>query len=131
MLDWFKRGSSDKCKTWVQMEYASSPLNLASILCAPSAPPLRQFCSNPVVYHSIRIWSQFRRHFKLQTTSVHFPISNNYNFPPSLSDSAFEVWSSKGIKSIFNLYSMSMASLDHVLNSHNYLICRSQVFFFF
>lgn len=104
MLHWMGRGGSSGSEAWLQMEIASSSFDLGSILCAPSPPPRSQFCANPVVYHSIRIWSQFRRHFKFQITSVHSPIMNNYNFPPSLSDSTFGTWSLKGIKSISNLY---------------------------
>lgn len=66
-------------------------------------PPLQnQFQSNPVVHHSIRIWSQFRRHSNcrhLCTLPTRIILT-----PHPLSDSTFGVWSSKGIKSISNLY---------------------------
>ncbi len=104
MLHWRERDQPGRHDAWVQMETSSSPLNLGSVLCAPVPPPFNQFQSNLVVYHSIRIWSQFRRHFKLHTTFIHSPIKNNYNFPPSFSDSTFGIWSSKGIKSMSNLY---------------------------
>ncbi len=104
MLHWREKDEPGRLDAWVQMENASSRISLGSVLCASIPPHLSQFQSNPVVYHSIRIWSQFRRNFKLQTTSVHSPIKNNYNFPPSLSDATFGVWSSKGIKFISNLF---------------------------
>ena len=104
MLHWIERDIPGKCESWVQIERTCCPYNLSSVLGAPSPPPQTQFCSNPVVSHSIRIWLQFRRHFKLQNTSVHSPINNNYNFPPSLSDSTFGTWFSKGIHSVSNLY---------------------------
>ena len=95
MLQWMKEVEPGNGEAWVQLEQACSPLNLRSILCTQSPPSLPQFSSNPVVYHSVRIWSQFRRHFNLQTTSVHSPLKNNYNFPPSLSDSTFGIWDTK------------------------------------
>lgn len=104
MLHWIEGDLPGKPVAWVQLEQGSSPYNLSSLICTSSSPPPYQFCSNPVIYHSLRIWSQFRRHFKLHTTSVHSPIKNNHHFPPSLSDSTFGVWASKGIKSISDLY---------------------------
>ena len=104
MLHWMKEVEPGNGEAWVQLEQACSPLNLRPILCAQSPPSLPQFSSNPVVYHSVRIWSQFRRHFNLQTTSVHSPLKNNYNFPPSLSDSTFGIWDTNGIKSVRTLY---------------------------
>lgn len=104
ILHWLGGESPNGNEAWIRMEFASSSSDLGAILCAPSPPPRSQFCANPVVYHSIRIWSQFRRHFKLQTMSVHSPIKNNYNFPPSLTDSTFGTWASKGINSISSLY---------------------------
>ncbi|KAF3844323.1 hypothetical protein F7725_007486 [Dissostichus mawsoni] len=45
--------------------------SITAVYTALNSPPsLPQFSSNPVVYHSVRIWSQFRRHFNLQTTRL-------------------------------------------------------------
>ena len=104
MLHWIGLDRLSGCEAWVQMECASSSFDLGSILYAPSPPLQSQFWANPVVCHSTRIWSQFRRHFKLRRSSVNSPRRNNYNFPPSLSDSTFGPWFSYGFKSISNLY---------------------------
>lgn len=84
-------------EVWVPMEYTCSPINLKSVLCAPTPPPLSHLLFNPIIYHSVSIWFQFRKHFTLQSTSILSPIKNNYNFP-------FGTWHSKGIKSISDLY---------------------------
>lgn len=64
---------------------SSSPFNLFSMLCLCPPPLVNMFQSNPVVYHSIRIWSQFRRHLKIQTTFTLgvtdlFETESNFNF---------------------------------------------------
>ena len=59
---------------------------------------------NPVVTQSFKIWLQFRKHFSLQRSSTHAPVSQNPNFKPSIMDSAFQLWSDRGIISINYLY---------------------------
>lgn len=59
---------------------------------------------NPVVIQSLKIWLQFRKHFSLQCSSIHAPVSHNHSFKPSIMDSAFQLWSDRGIISIKDLY---------------------------
>ena len=104
ILHWTLDDLSNQSEAWVQMEYGSSQYHLGSLLCSQSIPPRNTLSSNLVVYHSCRIWSQFRRHFSLNTVSVHSPIKGNHKFPPAASDPTFGAWHSKGIKSIRCLY---------------------------
>ena len=59
---------------------------------------------NVIVNNSIRIWAQFRRHFGLQGASTLSPVQSNHMFTPSCIDAAFAAWSSKGIRTIQNLF---------------------------
>lgn len=71
MLLWTEECSPVRCKLWVQIKYMSSPFHLGAVLCASFSPS--QFSSNPVFLNSIRIWSQFRKHFGLHTTLIRSP----------------------------------------------------------
>ena len=44
------------------------------------------YTNNVVVASSIKIWTQFRGHFGLQTLSIGAPLAANPVFPPSLLD---------------------------------------------
>ncbi len=55
---------------------------------------------NPIVKHSLRIWTQFRKALQLKGLSSAAPIASNVSFPPSLFDGAFNIWNSKGLVTI-------------------------------
>ena len=57
-----------------------------------------------IVASSIKIWTQFRRYFGLQTLSIGAPLAANPIFPPSLLDSTFSIWARLGIKTLRDLY---------------------------
>lgn len=57
-----------------------------------------------MVLNTLKIWYQFRRHFKFVAVSSLGPVNNKHLFPPSLSDSTFSVWYDKGIKLLKHLY---------------------------
>lgn len=87
----------------VQLEL-SCQYHLKSVICA-SLPLVRHnLTSNTVVNNSIRIWTQFRKHFGIQSPSTLSPIKGNYMFITSCTDPAFTQWFENGIKSISNLY---------------------------
>lgn len=60
--------------------------------------------SNRVVYNSLKIYSQFRKHFGLHQLSFSSPIASNNLFPPSLQDATFRGWRSKGLKNFKDLF---------------------------
>ena len=59
---------------------------------------------NPVVIQSFKIRMQFKKHFGLQHSSVHAPVSYDHSFKPSIMDSAFQLWSDRGMTAIKDLY---------------------------
>ena len=105
ILFWMEDYQPDTSEAWIHLECTGGPVHLGSVLCTPSTlTPQTRLFSNPIVLNSVRIWSQFKRHFNLSTMSIHSPIVNNYHFPPSNLDSAFKIWMAKGITSTLNLF---------------------------
>lgn len=64
----------------------------------------KQKLENPVVSHSVKIWSQIRMHYGWKGTSVLSPLINNHAFPPSVLNIAFPLWEHKGIQCIKDLF---------------------------
>lgn len=91
--------------SWCELELSSCkgssiPALLYSSL--PTKPSL--YTENQVVLNTLKIWFQFRRHFKFVTASSSGPLNNNHLFPPSFQDLTFSVWCDKGIKQFKYLY---------------------------
>lgn len=59
---------------------------------------------NILVKTTVKMLNQFRCHFGLNSFSMQTPINKYHAFKPSLSDGAFTLWSSHGIKSFNDLY---------------------------
>lgn len=57
-----------------------------------------------MVQSSLRIWSQFRSHFKYISASVHMPITQNHLFTPGLIDGTYVQWKRHGINTFKDLY---------------------------
>lgn len=74
---------------WVEMEWHSThPVSLPSLVCAPLPLSKQHLTSNLIVSGSLRIWSQFRTHFKHRQAMPYLTILANTLFPPSLKDTA-------------------------------------------
>lgn len=90
---------------WCRLEAQSlSSSSLPAILASSLPLNPSNFTNNPVVLSTFKIWFQFGRHFKFLATSTLIPITNNHLFPPSLIDSTFMIWQSRGIKCFRDLY---------------------------
>lgn len=74
-----------------------------------------------MVLNTLKIWYQFRRHFKFVNGSSLGPINDNHLFPPSLSDSTFSLWYDKGITQFRDLY------VDGVFDSFTNLSSRYEL----
>ena len=70
----------------------------------PLSEPVSAYSLNPIVKHSFKIWSQFRRAFSLNEFSIYSPITKNNMFVPSVADSAFKCWVEKGIRIVKDLF---------------------------
>lgn len=69
---------------WSSMErYSCEPLDPASLLCAP-LPLSRKYPNNQVVSSSLKLWSQFRTHFRFKQMIPFTPIVRNPAFKPAL-----------------------------------------------
>ncbi len=60
--------------------------------------------SNPLVINSLKIWAQFRSHFKQKQALSLLSITSNALFPPSLIDHAFQVWFRKGLRYVRDFF---------------------------
>ena len=90
---------------WVDMEqHSARPVSLASLVCAPLPLSKKRLTNNPIVSGSLRIWAQFRVHFKYKQALITLPLTSNALFTPSLIDAAFEVWAGKGCKRVKDLF---------------------------
>ena len=89
---------------WAQMEMSSTQQSLYSLVCS-GLPLVSVISSMPTVPHTIKIWTQFRRHFGLNRPSSFSPIYQNHLFKPSCTDLTFQAWFDKGIRTIDDLYS--------------------------
>lgn len=61
----------------------SSKHSLHSLLTTRLPLKLHDISQNPVVSHSLKIWTQFRKHFGLDEPSTLVPVFKNNLFPPS------------------------------------------------
>lgn len=117
ILHWQNVDSIDPIPAWLCIESAScAPASLSALLCSPSLSLPPKFTKNIIVKHSLKIWHQFTRHYKLNTPSLSTPLHANPLFPPSLLDKAYALWHSQGISTISSLY------VDGIFASFNELV---------
>lgn len=89
---------------WVQIEEASCSSSLTSLLCLPlSSPPLK-YSNNIVVKNCLKLWTQFKRHFGIQSIPLLSPIHSNSMFLPSVTDTVFKALAEHGITSFKHFY---------------------------
>lgn len=121
LLYWMRNNTSSP--SWKTLEAASvTSSSLDALLCSklPLSQPISALTSNPIVVHSLKIWNQFRRSFKLTDLSFAAPLSNNHMFVPSLMDKAFITLSNKGMSRISDLYIDNLfASFEQLTQKFN------------
>ncbi len=84
--------------------HLGSPLNSVTNYFLSSVPLKKVVNTNIVLGSPLKIWYQVRKAFALPSTTLSIPIAHNHAFKPSLTDSTFSVWSSKGMVTVNNLY---------------------------
>lgn len=105
LLYWFWDPSQNNAPGWLHIESSScSPVSLSALLCSSIPLHSPQACQNPVLLHSLKIWSQFRKHYGLVSLSIHAPIMANRLFPASLLDHTFSQWFQSGVLNIKTLF---------------------------
>lgn len=112
---------STETPAWLHIESSHCGKTSLQALISSALPlKLDAYRYNPIVHHSLRIWIQCRKRFGLQSMSSRAPISCNHMFPPSLLDSAFKIWSDKGISSFKDLYiDKVFASFTQLTQKHD------------
>lgn len=89
---------------WSRMESESCyPTSLKALLYS-ALPISKQKLENPVVSHSVKIWSQIRMHYGWRDASALSPLINNHTFPPSVLNMTFLQWEYKGIRCLKDLF---------------------------
>lgn len=94
---------------WLHMERAC---------CDPSSPPVLllsplpivypESLGNPVVSHSLKIWSQVRRFYGWQAGSLQSCLIENHSFVPSFINAIFDDWFEKGIHSFIDIFTYNV-----------------------
>ncbi|KAF3839709.1 hypothetical protein F7725_018426 [Dissostichus mawsoni] len=86
-------------KAYVRGQVISyNAVSLCSLICAPLPLSKNYWTNNPVIQGSLKIWTQFRIHFKHKQALIASPILANVNFSPSLTDPSFRLWHGRGIR---------------------------------
>lgn len=135
ILFWKDFSPADTIPEWLQIENTSCfHTSLHSLLCSklPLLEPISKFTSNPIVKHSFRIITQFRRAFSLKHLPTSALIIKNHEFMPSVFDNAYREWVNRGVTRIENLYidnTFASFAFDQLALKFN--IPYSLFFFFF
>lgn len=110
------------------------PVSLFSMLCPPQTLNRKYLTSSSLVTSRLKIWAQFRSHFKKKQALSLLPIKSNALFPPSLIDHTFHAWFRKGVRCVRNIFQRySFISFECMVtdfdfpksNFHRYLQVRS------
>ena len=105
LMFWVFNVPEMEAPSWLSMEqHASGSVSLSSLVCAQLPLSKRQRTNNPIIQGSLRVWSQFRTHFKLKNALVSSPVRANCNFAPSLIDPSFQRWHERGIRCVKDLF---------------------------
>lgn len=118
---WISRHENKVGPMWVDMELRSDPL-LSPISILSSSLPINLSLKNlgPVVNNSLKIWLQFRKHFHLNQAITLLPLVRNHLFPPSQTDTAFEIWHRHGLVFFNDLFvDGTFASFDILQKDNN------------
>ena len=123
LLYWINIPNDQIIPKWLSMESAScSHTSLHALLCSrmPLSEPVSTYSLNPIVKHSFKIWSQFRRDISLNEFSIYSTKTKNNMFVPSVADSAFKCWVEKGIRIVNDLFvEDTFVSFDHLRTHFN------------
>ena len=124
---WINAPETDWCLLEAHSCYSSS---LPALVYSSLPIKLSSHSTNPIVLATLRIWIQFRRHFKFQTASSLGPISKNHLFPPSVVDTTFSQWAKKGLMCFRDLYDDDhFSSFDSLCKRYD--LDRSNLFRYF
>lgn len=135
ILHWLYEDAGADAPSWCNLEARScAPSSLSALVHASMASDTAPYTNNILVKTTLRIWKQVWRHYGWHRLSVKSPIHANHMFAPSLWDSAFLHWQSKGIKTLHDLLKTEflLLSSNCVLNfsfhMHTFSVtCRCEI----
>lgn len=105
LMFWVSKVSDDDSLVWCRMEqYSSNPVSLRSVICSPLPQSKHCWTNNPIISGCLKIWLQFRIHFKHKQALVTSPILVNINFALSLTGPSFQLWHRRGITCVMDLF---------------------------
>lgn len=91
---------------WVEMESQNIKWPLPSFLYSDTARKLLKQIRNPILKHMVKVWNDVRKYLNESNFLSQFsPVWGNQSFKPGRADDTFEIWASRGPKTICNLYS--------------------------
>ena len=113
--------TNDQPPPWLQVEEAScGSSSLMSLLCFPTTISSYVHSDSVVVKNCLKIWTQFKQQFTLQSIPGLAPVYSNPLFTPSIIDNAFLIWRDKGILSFNHLYiDGKFASFGQLAQAYN------------
>jgi len=116
---------------WCTLEAQSAQSNhsscLPALVCSSLPTKWSRFTSNPIVLSTLRIWAQFRNHYKFASPSPLSPICNNHLFPASSLDLTFTQWGRKKLSCFKSLYCKEgLDSFDNICQKYD--LSRSNFF---
>ena len=96
---WLQFDISKSPPIWLIMEanYVK-PISLKALMHSPIQSSIAPYSKNVMDKTSLRIWTQFKHYFGLQSFFTYAPLATNHAFPPSLVDCAFDMCAELGIK---------------------------------
>lgn len=107
-------------QSWMRMkpQCGCSLVSLSSLVCAHLHLSKHLYTNNPVVCNSLKIWMQFRTHFKNRNALLSAPIYGNHLFAPALGGAAFRERYRGGVECVENIFKggvfMSTTHLENV-----------------
>lgn len=106
---------------WCTLEATSClSSSLPALVFAPLSLRPSSYTKNPIVLSTLKIWKQFRQHFRLESLSVSSPICNNHLFLPPGIDHTFKRWRDKGIVCFSDLFiDNSFATFTNLISKFN------------
>lgn len=106
---------------WVNIEETCCyPSSLSALLFSPLSTKSPDLLKNPVVSHTLKIWSQIRNCFGWQAGSLQSPITKNHSFTPSYKNTLYDDWVEKGIHNFLDIFiDQIFPSFEQLQSKHN------------
>lgn len=100
ITDWIRE---DPMSIWLDIESSMSKIPLSNLLFIRK--PITNACHNPITIHTVKAWQVVRKlEGRHNFTSIFTPICGNIDFLPGITDPGFQIWNTKGISRLYDLF---------------------------